>query len=45
MTRLDRVLEAAEHFLNHPAVINTLMIICSVVLGLVFAMWLAGFGR
>lgn len=38
---LDRLLEAAEDFLNHPAVINTLMIICSVIVGLVFAMWLA----
>lgn len=41
MTRLDRVLELVEDTLQRPAVMNTIMIICSVVLGLVFAVWLA----
>lgn len=40
---LDRLLEAAEDFLNHPVVAHALMIIAALILGLlVFAPSLAG---
>lgn len=43
MNALDQLLELAERVITHPVTVNAVMIICSLVLGLVFAAWLADF--
>lgn len=42
MKAIDRLAAGIERVISHPVTVNAVMIICSVVLGLVFATWLAG---